>query len=114
LSVPGILLLVEASLGLENFLQDKAKKHSEREGGIFRSVREFLFGMILHEPAMVALQEKANLERLLFLVTFGGMLGVPVFPPYFSLRLLPHVFPRIEQWKRAMLREKDWTDKGFD
>ncbi len=86
----------------------------EKEDGFFRSVREFLYGMILHEPAVAALQEKASLERLLFLVTFGGMLGVPIVPPYFSLRLLPYVFPRIEQWKRAILKERDWTDKGFD
>lgn len=95
-------------------MQDKLKIDSAKEGSFFRSVSEFLYGMVLHEPALVAQQEKANLERLLFLVTFGGMLGVPVFPPYFSLRLLPYVFPRIEQWKRAMLREKDWTDWGFD
>ncbi len=89
-------------------------QEQEKQGGFFRSVREFLYGMMLHEPAVVAMQEKASLERILFLVTFGGMLGLPIFPPDHSMRLLPHVFPRLGQWKRSMLREKDWTDKGFD
>jgi len=90
-------------------VQEQAKR-----GSFLRSVREFFYGMMLHEPAVVAVQEKASLERILFLVTFGGMLGLPIFPPYYSMRLLPHVFPRLDPWKRSMLREKDWTDKGFD
>ena len=89
-------------------------QEQEKQGGFLRSVREFFYGMMLHEPAVVAVQEKASLERILFLVTFGGMLGLPICPPYYSMRLLPHVFPRLDQWKRSMLREKDWTDKGFD
>ncbi len=90
------------------------KKELEKDSRIFRSVREFLYGMMLHEPAVVAMQEKASLERILFLVMFGGMLGLPIFPPYYSMRLLPHAFPHLDRWKRSMLREKDWTDKGFD
>ena len=37
-------------------------------------------------------------------------LGVPILPPYYSLRLLPYVVPQISTWKRRMLREKDLTD----
>jgi hypothetical protein len=72
-----------------------------------------MHGMVLHEPTMVALQEKVALERLLILALFGDMLGIPVFRPYYFLRLLPYVYPRIEPWKRSLLREKDWTDQAF-
>ena len=44
------------------------------------------------------------------LITMGDMLGVPILPPYYSLRLLPYVVPQISTWKRRMLREKDLTD----
>ena len=50
------------------------------------------------------------MEHLFILITMGDMLGVPILPPYYSLRLLPYVVPQISTWKRRMLREKDLTD----
>jgi hypothetical protein len=47
---------------------------------------------------------------LLLLFSFGDVLGVPVFPPYHSLRLLPYFFPALGPWKKRMLREKDLTE----
>ena len=38
---------------------------------------------------------------------FGDMLGVPVLPPYYAMRLLPFVVPQIETWKRSILRERE-------
>ncbi|MCA1959212.1 MAG: hypothetical protein LDL33_00340 [Desulfomonile sp.] len=95
----------------------EAAEQAENHGTavrILKAVREFMHGMVLHEPTMVALQEKVALERLLILVMFGDMLGIPIFRPYFFLRLLPHVYPRIDSWKRSLLRERDWTDAAFD
>jgi hypothetical protein len=43
----------------------------------------------------------------------GDMLGIPILPPYYSLRLLPYVVPQIATWKRRMLREKDVSDAMF-
>jgi hypothetical protein len=39
------------------------------------------------------------------------MLGVPILPPYYSLRLLPYVVPSIATWKRRVLRDKEFTDE---
>ncbi len=47
------------------------------------------------------------METLFVFGMFGDMLGVPVMPPYYSLRLLPWVAPQIETWKRRMLRERE-------
>jgi len=100
--------------------QDSHGETSEQAEGygtavrVLKAIREFMHGMVLHEPKMVALQEKVALERLLILVMFGDMLGVPIFRPYFFLRLLPYVYPRIDPWKRSLMRERDWTDKSFD
>jgi hypothetical protein len=44
------------------------------------------------------------------LIAFGDLIGLPILPPYYTLRLLPHVVPAIDRWKRALLRERDLTD----
>ncbi len=77
------------------------------------ALREFLYGMMGMEFAQHALEMRASLESLFMLATVGDMLGVPVLPPYYSLRLLPYVVPQIATWKRRMLREKDVSDAMF-
>ena len=81
-----------------------------KKGGIFRSIKDFVYGVAAHDSARSALRTRASMEHLFMLITVGDMLGVPVLPPYHSLRLLPYVVPRIAAWKRRMLREKDLTD----
>ena len=79
----------------------------------WKAVREFLFGMFGMEMASHALEMRASLESLFMLGTVGDMIGVPVLPPYYSLRLLPYVVPQISTWKRRLLREKDVSDAMF-
>ena len=76
-----------------------------------QAVREFFYGMMGYELAQHALEMKASVESLFMLATFGDMLGVPVLPPYYSLRLLPYVVPQIKTWKRRTLREREFTDE---
>jgi hypothetical protein len=47
---------------------------------------------------------------LFVLITMGDWLGIPILPPYYALRLLPHVLPHITGWKCCLLREHDLTD----
>jgi hypothetical protein len=75
------------------------------------AVREFLFGMLGLEFSHHAVEMRASLETLFMLATVGDMIGVPVLPPYYSLRLLPYVVPQIATWKRRVLREKEFTDE---
>ncbi len=70
----------------------------------------FLYGMAGHDMARFALKTRGSMEHLFILITMGDLLGVPILPPYYSLRLLPYVVPQISTWKRRMLREKDLTD----
>ncbi len=72
-----------------------------------KAVREFLYGLSGYEIAQEALELRATLETLFMLGVFGDMLGVPILPPYYGLRLLPYVTPQIETWKRRCLRERD-------
>ncbi len=73
-------------------------------------VREILYGLMLHEMDMEMKKEKGHLDNLFMLVVFGDLIGLPLLPPYYSLRLLPHIVPSLETWKRRILREKDLTD----
>lgn len=71
---------------------------------------DYVYGMAAHEMTRQALKTRGSMEHLFILITMGDLLGVPILPPYYSLRLLPYVVPQISTWKRRMLREKDLTD----
>jgi hypothetical protein len=55
-------------------------------------------------------RDRESLDCLFMLMVFGDLLGLPLLPPYYSMRLLPYILPSIEKWKRSILREKDLTD----
>ncbi|HYA86356.1 MAG TPA: hypothetical protein VEI57_04705 [Nitrospirota bacterium] len=88
----------------------KEQDLEKKKFGAFQAVKEFLYGAAAHDSARYALKTRASMEHLFILITMGDMLGVPILPPYYSLRLLPYVVPQISTWKRRMLREKDLMD----
>jgi len=75
-----------------------------------RAFREILYGMTVREIDLELKKERSNLDRLFMLVVFGDLVGLPLLPPHYSMRLLPYIIPSIEKWKRGLLREKDLTD----
>ena len=76
-------------------------------GGLRGAVREFLYGMTGHEFARQALHTRSTLETIFMVSLMGDIIGLPVMPPYYSLRLLPFVVPGVATWKRRVLREHD-------
>ena len=76
-----------------------------------QAFRDFMYGMVGLEFAEHALEMRASLENLFMLGTVGEMIGVPILPPYYSLRLLPYLVPQISTWKRRVLREREFTDE---
>lgn len=66
-----------------------------------------MYGIAGYEIAQQTLEIRARLETLFMLGVFGDMLGVPILPPYYGLRLLPFVVPQVETWKRSVLRERE-------
>ena len=66
-----------------------------------------MFGLAGYEIAHQALELRASVERLFMLALFGEMVGVPILPPYYALRLLPAVVPRIGDWKGSLARERE-------
>jgi len=73
-------------------------------------VREIMYGLLIHEMDLVMKKERGHLDNLFMLVIFGDLIGLPLLPPYYSLRLLPHIVPSLQTWKRRVLRERDLTD----
>ena len=82
----------------------------KRKGGLFGIFKDIVYGMASHEMTRHAVRTRASMEHLFILITMGDLLGIPILPPYYSLRLLPYVTPQIASWKRRMLRERDVTD----
>jgi hypothetical protein len=71
---------------------------------------EFLYGMTTYDWVRDMRRERGEIERLFILVTFGDLVGIPILPPYYTMRLLPYVVPVVNRWKRNLLRERDMTD----
>ena len=82
--------------------------HRLRE--LARSFGQVIYGMTIYDMVRELNKARASLERLFILAVFGDLLGVPILPPYYSLRLLPYIVPELDRWRLSMLRERDLTD----
>jgi hypothetical protein len=80
---------------------------------LWQNICDTVYGMAAHDMSRAALRTRASMEHLFILITMGDLLGIPILPPYYSLRLLPYVVPQIATWRRRMLREKDVADAMF-
>jgi hypothetical protein len=82
----------------------------ERARRWWRVLGEVFYGMAVHDMVRHVQRTRGSMEHLFILITLGDLVGVPILPPYYSLRLLPYVVPEINSWKRRLLRERDITD----
>ncbi|MBN1401504.1 MAG: hypothetical protein JXA74_11745 [Anaerolineae bacterium] len=69
-----------------------------------------IYGATVYDMVRDLNKERGQRERLFVLAVFGDLLGVPILPPYYALRLLPYIVPCIRGWRYSMLRERDLTD----
>ena len=79
--------------------------------GLRAALREFVYGMTGHEFARHSVAMRANLETIFMVTCVGDMIGLPIIPPYYSLRLLPFVIPQVATWKRRVLRERHFSEE---
>lgn len=93
--------------------EELSKKKRAGFGGFVDNFKEVMYGMAAHDMSRYAIRTRASMEHLFILITMGDLIGIPILPPYYSLRLLPYVVPNIATWKRRMLREKDISDAMF-
>ncbi len=76
-----------------------------------QAAHDFFYGMMAMEFAEHAIEMRGSMENMFLLGIVGDMIGVPIMPPYYSLRLLPYVVPQISTWKRRVLRPREFTDE---
>ncbi len=75
-----------------------------------RTLGEIIYGATIYEMVRDLEKERASLEKMFVLIVFGDLFGIPVLPPYYTLRILPFVIPIMPGLKRSILRERDLTD----
>jgi hypothetical protein len=85
-------------------------KGVDKGRGWLQAIRDFLYGMLGYEFVAQAVETRASMETLFMLSTMGDLIGVPIMPPYYSLRLIPYVVPQVQTWKRRVLREREMSD----
>jgi len=74
-------------------------------------IREFFYGLSAFEFEKQALEMRGALEMVFLTATLGDMLGLPILPPIYSLRILPYAVPHIATWKRRAVREHELSDQ---
>jgi hypothetical protein len=96
----------------EGSTQSTAKEEEleNRFDRIRKNLRDFFFGATAFEIQQTVRQEKLVCLDLILLFSFGDLVGVSVFPLYYSLRLLLYFYLALNFWKRRMLKEKDLTE----
>lgn len=90
-------------------MKDKKKE----SGGFLGAAKGIFYGLAAHGHVTAALKTRMHLEHLFMFITVGDMLGIPVLPPYYSLRILPYAVPNIKAWKMRLARERDFTDQMY-
>jgi hypothetical protein len=78
--------------------------------GFGERLRKFFYGMTGWEFERQAVEMRGALENVFLTVTLGDMLGLPILPPIYSLRLLPYAVPLIVTWKRRVSRTREVSD----
>ncbi len=81
-----------------------------KQAGFLQGIKDFLYGFLLHGMVSGVYAKKAELEDVFMLFTLGEMIGIPVFPGFYSLRLIPYYAARFPQWKKKTLKPKDLLD----
>jgi hypothetical protein len=94
----------------KGLLEKRIALFSARLKGSPKVLREIMYGLTIHEMDLELKKDRGHLDHLFMLVVFGDLVGLPLLPPYYAMRLLPHIIPTIETWKRSLLRERDLTD----
>lgn len=88
---------------------------SGRRAHALQSMKHFLYGLTGYPFVHHALEMKRETESIFMVLTLGELVGIPVMPPIYTLRLLPHLAPDVQKWKCQLARRKEfWEKEEFD
>jgi len=93
--------------------EENPPEEPKKERELVKAAKGVVYGMALHGMVTYALRLRMHMENMFMLITMGDMLGVPILPPYYSLRLLPYAVPYLKTWKQTLLRDRDITDSLY-
>ncbi len=80
-----------------------------------RTLLEVLYGATGYEFERQAAHKRGDLENLFMFMVMGDLLGVPILPPYYALRLVPYLAEAVPGWRRRVLRERQpFESEDFD
>lgn len=84
-------------------------------GDPLQSMKHFLYGLTGYPFVHHAFEMKRETESIFMVLTLGELVGIPVMPPIYTLRLLPYLAPDVQKWKRQLARRKEfWEKEEFD
>jgi hypothetical protein len=71
---------------------------------------QMIYGATIWETVRDLEKERGRREKLFILLVFGDLLGVPILPSFYTLRLLPYVALSFDGWRMSLSRPRDLTD----
>jgi hypothetical protein len=77
---------------------------------VYQTVSEVFYGMTVYDWVHELSKARNEQDRLFTLIVYGDLLGIPLLPPYYTLRLIPYMVPTLQNWRRSILRERDFVD----
>ena len=77
-----------------------------RLAAFVNTLREVFYGATGYEFEREAARIRGDLENLFVFMLVGDMLGVPILPPYYALRIVPYLTEVVPLWRRRVLRER--------
>jgi hypothetical protein len=79
-----------------------------------RTIKQYIKGFFLYSLLEGAHAERRCLDELFMVALFSNAIGFPGLFNYYHLRLFPYYVRHLEQWKRRVLRERDFFDQIKD
>ena len=81
----------------------------------WQAVKDFFYGLTGYEFVHHAHEMRHEAESIFLVVTLGDLVGIPVMPPVYALRILPFVAPEIAACQRQLARRKEfWEKEEYD
>jgi hypothetical protein len=80
------------------------------QSGFIQAIKDFLYGFFLHGMVSGLYEKKSELEDIFMLLIVGETIGVPVFPGFYHLKLVPYYAGRFHRWKKKTLKPRDLFD----
>lgn len=73
-------------------------------------IKDFLFGLFFLDLYRETLKLRRDVEKLLEILVFGDLLGVPFLSNYYTLRLLPYAYPVLSEIRKQAVKEREIFD----